>query len=252
VVEDGFDPQWVSSGHLIYAHSGGALYALPFDPQSLTATGPAVPVLDDVSVTALGIGRYSVSPNGMLAYIKGDPAGSTGGTNELRFEFAGLDGEVRQLPLEPTDHGDGAVSPDGLFLAYIREDHVWLYDIDRGTNRQFTETGTDHHNPIWSPDGTQLAFSSQRDGDSSIDIYIKPVDGSSEARRLGGTDLPDAAVQWLEDGSITVENWLAEQDIHRLWVEDGSLEALLEADWIEGHSQVSPRRTVVRLFQWGG
>ena len=32
IVRDGFDAQWVSSGHLVYAHSGGALYALPFEP----------------------------------------------------------------------------------------------------------------------------------------------------------------------------------------------------------------------------
>jgi serine/threonine protein kinase len=44
----GTQPRYAPSGHLIYAQ-GGNLMAVPFDPQRLTATGAAVPVVEGVA-----------------------------------------------------------------------------------------------------------------------------------------------------------------------------------------------------------
>ncbi len=237
VIEDGFDAHWSPTGHLIYAHSGGALYALPFDLRRLEATGPAVPVLDDVAVGANLFGRFNLSPNGTLVYVKGSAGADAG------ISFALLDpgGALEVLRLEPTNHPDVAISPDGGRIAYTRNSHIWIYDLDRGTNRQLSDEGTDHHNPIWSPDGREVVFTSARGGEA--DLYIQPADGSEPARLVGGRpSISDYATQWLEDGTIIFDG-LAPSDIYTIDASgDAPPEALLEADWSESAPRVSPDR----------
>jgi serine/threonine-protein kinase len=237
LIPDGFDAQWVSTGHLIYAHPGGALYAMPFDHESLEATGSGVPVIDNASVAGRLWGRFAVSPTGTLAFARGDVV--AGATGEVSFAFVDLDGSVEMLPLQETDHGDASLSPDGLKIAYVRNDHIWIYDTDRGTNRQLTEEGADHHNPIWSPDGTEVLFRSLREGPTA-DLWLRPADGSEPARRVAGSEYSDNPMQWLEDGTVLFDTEGDATDILRLNTEDETVEVLLQADWAELAPQVSP------------
>lgn len=66
-----------------------------------------------------------------------------------------------------------ALSPDGHFVAYTvntpvalnqhRDAHIWLAETDRpGTARPFVYSGGADTSPAWSPDGTRLAFLSDR------------------------------------------------------------------------------------------
>jgi len=237
VIEDGFEAQWVSSGHLVYGHSGGALYAVPFNPIRLEVTGPPVPVIDDASVNGNMFGRFGVSPSGTLVYSRGPAIGAVaGGTT---FALIGLDGRAEALPLEATDHGDVSISPDGNKLAYIRSLQVWVYDIDRGTNRQLSEEGVERHNPIWSPDGRDVVFRSTRD--DADELFVRPGDGSAPARLVAGSRYSDNAMQWLEDGTILFDTESGPVDIYKVAATGDQLaEALLEADWDEIAPSVSP------------
>jgi dipeptidyl aminopeptidase/acylaminoacyl peptidase len=62
------------------------------------------------------------------------------------------------------------------------EQHIELLDLSSGTKRRFTQGPADT-SPRFSPDGTQLAFLSKREGDSSAQLWLMPLDGG-EARRL--------------------------------------------------------------------
>ena len=64
-------PRYAPSGHLVYAQ-GGSLMAVPFDPQRLTVTGAAVPVVEGVlQSTTSGAAQYSISATGSLVYVPG-------------------------------------------------------------------------------------------------------------------------------------------------------------------------------------
>ena len=71
LIQGGTHPRYAPSGHLVYAQ-GGSLMAVPFDPQRLTVTGAAVPVVEGVlQSTVSGAAQYSISATGSLVYVPG-------------------------------------------------------------------------------------------------------------------------------------------------------------------------------------
>ena len=79
-------------------------------------------------------------------------------------------------------------SPDGLRVAFVvmdppagerRARHIWLYEKKSGVVRQVTFSSKDEFSPRWSPDGSQLAFISNR-GDQQ-QIYLMRMDGGEAA-----------------------------------------------------------------------
>ena len=70
-----------------------------------------------------------------------------------------------------------SLSPDGRHIALFREVSgnidVWLIDTARGVPTRFTFDSADDVNPVWSPDGRRIVFSSNRTG--VHDLYVKPA-----------------------------------------------------------------------------
>ena len=70
LVEGGTFPQYVSSGHLVYARTGGLL-AVPFDLKRLEVTGPPVSILEGVSMNpASGAAEFSLSSAGLRSVLR--------------------------------------------------------------------------------------------------------------------------------------------------------------------------------------
>jgi len=106
--------------------------------------------------------------------------------------------------------GDPRISPDGRTVAFTvsrvdREANdyrsaIYLAAADRSTPpRRLTSGEKRDGSPRWSPDGRELAFVSNRAGDSS-QLYVLPLAGG-EARRL--TDLKESVREpaWSPDGT---------------------------------------------------
>jgi len=108
-------------------------------------------------------------------------------------------GWVDQLVTNPgADHQPAwSPDPDRDRLAYVSQEggvaSIWVYDLAQGTQRQLTHPqgsrGSQDKHPTWSPDGTQIAFWSDRDG--AMQLYVMNADGS-DLRRLG----PEGAKAW--------------------------------------------------------
>jgi dipeptidyl aminopeptidase/acylaminoacyl peptidase len=84
-------------------------------------------------------------------------------------------------------------SPDGSRLAFVvteppkgerRPRHIWLYEKQSGSIRQFTYSAKTESFPRWSPDGKQLAFLSDRDDNQQV--YVMRADGGEAAALTKG------------------------------------------------------------------
>jgi len=109
-----------------------------------------------------------------------------------------------------TGVADPRISPDGTTVAYVvravdREANgyrsaIWLAALD-GTSepRRLTSGEKRDAEPRWSPDGSRLAFTSNRGGKVS-QLYVMPVDGG-EARKLTSLKENVEHPAWSPDGS---------------------------------------------------
>jgi dipeptidyl aminopeptidase/acylaminoacyl peptidase len=106
---------------------------------------------------------------------------------------------------------DPRVSPDGSTVAFValgldeeKNDYtasIWLVPIDRSEPaRQFTAGPKQDIAPRWSPDGSRLAFVSNRDEERKAkQLYVIPVAGG-EPLRLTDLDEDVGEVAWAPDG----------------------------------------------------
>src|SRR5262249_18323228 len=64
------------------------------------------------------------------------------------------------------------LSPDGRRVAVRRgaiNADIWLIDLVRGGLTRFTSDSANNYPYVWSPDGTRIAFSSDRTGGVNLD-----------------------------------------------------------------------------------
>ena len=75
---------------------------------------------------------------------------------------------------------DVAVSPDGETVAFTYKGDIYTVPFAGGKATRLTTSQAFDGNPVWSPDGTQIAFASDREG--SMDIFIVPATGGTPVR----------------------------------------------------------------------
>src|SRR5438093_505774 len=75
LIQCGTSPQYVPTGHLLFARAG-TIMAAPFDPKRLQVTGKPVALVEGLARTPNGFSEFSISRNGTLAYISGAQQGA--------------------------------------------------------------------------------------------------------------------------------------------------------------------------------
>ena len=121
-------------------------------------------------------------------------------------------------------------------VAFIYASDVWVADRNGGDARRLTSTGAVESDPHFSPDGTRIAFTSNRAGTPSV--YVMSVEGGDPVR-LTWYPAPSIARGWSPDGQRVLYSSTRETApaaYGRLWTvsAEGGPSTLLPAPW--GHS----------------
>ena len=111
--------------------------------------------------------------------------------------IASLDGSTAQGLV----FGQGSLSPDGTQLVYSGADnHLYMMNIPTGQSLALTEATFDSQ-PLWSPDGTRIAFS--RLTDKGYNIFVMDADGRA-VRALTDNSENFMVGGWTPDGQKVI------------------------------------------------
>jgi hypothetical protein len=195
LVQGGYDGRYLPTGHLVYAR-GTSLYAVRFDLETLQISGDPVQVLEGVAHGDAGAAEFSISNDGLLIHR---PAGSLAGEVGA---LALVDRAGRALTFhDPVPAGRSmkrpALSGSGDNLVGIIDFELWAFDLGRGTSTRLT-SGTRSADGVWSPDGSRIAFSEERN--SPWNPYLRRSDGSEPEGLLMKSDTSLQPTSWSPDG----------------------------------------------------
>jgi serine/threonine-protein kinase len=218
LLEGGYNPWFSPSGHIVYARDG-RLMAAAFDLENLALSGDPIPIVERVAR-----GHVSLSRNGSLAYVPAGPVEST-------LMWVDRKGQSRPLSeIRRSFYFGPRLSPDGTRLAVSistdGKDHIWVYDLERDAVNRLSSGTVGDYFPVWSPDGTRIAYV------SGGDIVWQAADGSADAKTLlpGVLQNNFTLSSWSPDGSTLAFNRTGDKlsDIWLLSIEGEVLRPFLE------------------------
>jgi Tol biopolymer transport system component len=244
-------------GYVLF-NRADTVFAQAFDADSLTLSGEPVRVASGVTLLAAGLntspahGRwavFSVSQTGVLAYRSGGATTPTApGADEPRTLFWVDRAGLRSQPLGTTGTYAGIdLSPDGKRVAVHRHEgaggDTWFFDATQPRMLRLTfDVSQENSSPVWSPDGTQIAFGSQRNG--KWGVYVKRADGSASEELITEGDQPAMPTSWSPDGKLLVYTVVQGPVAADIWAVplagDRKAFPLLQAPYPEAFGQVSP------------
>jgi len=232
--------QYAEPGYLIYVLDG-MLVAHPFDAGKGELEGEPMPLADNVGSSAVGLADFSAAADGTLVFRSGE----SGGRRLLWYDRAGTDlGAVA----EGSEFRNTCLSPDASkVVSGITDDDsgnrdLWIHDLDRGVASRFTFDPAVDSNPLWSPDATQIVFSSTRD--EKRGLYRKDASGVGAAELLLEVDDGASPNSWSSDGRFLLYNTRGADTSWDIWAlpMDGSGEPfpVLKSEFFEVRPSFSP------------
>jgi len=185
------------TGYILFAREK-TLMAVPFDADSGQLAGTPIAVIEDIQYDALtGRAIVDAAQNGTIVYRTGTAIDAS------QLQWLDRAGDTTGELGDPANHWNIALSDDAqrVVAGLVNPDgstNLWLIDIERSISSRFTFGQASEWNPVWSPDGDQIAYTSDLTGVE--EIYVKPSDGSANQRGMVETHDQKTAFDWSADG----------------------------------------------------
>jgi serine/threonine-protein kinase len=211
LVAEALSPRYVDSGHLLYVTPGGDLLAQPFDLRRLELTGDARPVLGGVHTRGY-FARYDVSRTGSLVFGSGLASGGGFFGRVVDLGTVTLDGRQTRFDTRPRSVYSLDWGPSGRMITFRGPDpddsdggdQVWVYDTQlENAPRAITELGA-NTSPTWSPDGSRIAFVSDRADDGSFGLFTRNPNTDEPAEEVWTSSTQFGLDDWPSDSTFVV------------------------------------------------
>ena len=227
--------RYAPPGYLVFPQQG-KLVAQRFDPQRVALAGSPFTVKEDFSTAEAPI--WWASRSGALVI---------GGIRQAETHLAWFDRGGRQTGTIPMARHcrNPELSPDQQTVALecyqdspLRD--IWLADAVRGTSTRLTSDEADDSDPIWSPDGRYVMFSSNRG--SAPGVYRKLAGGARDEELLSSFETRFYTTSWSADGKfVLIQSASPTRDIFTLLLDGAARpQSLVSSAFDEIEAQLSP------------
>ncbi|MDO9318299.1 MAG: hypothetical protein Q7V56_08875 [Gammaproteobacteria bacterium] len=203
----------LSSGHVLFQRDNTVMLA-PFGFDTLTVTGPVVPVPEAIGVDRVyrpyPHAQLAVADNGSLAYLP-----EVTSTRELGTLAPG--GSFEPFGLADDYYSQPRVAPDGRTLSFLlqrdRRSDLYTYDLARGATARLSQDNNSVLAAAWRPGGGGLAVTTEGVGISLLEngrqTLLVPYDRGFAKRNM----------RWTPDGRqlVYTQQQGGNED---LWVHD--------------------------------
>ena len=209
------EPRWVMM------RRNDRLVAVALDLKTLQPGLEAIPIdSEEMFEPNTGVVPVSASVRGDLLYTTGQAS--------LLTTPVWLDREGRAGPPlgDPGTFMHFDVAHDGIRFAIARTEgssatQVWIGDTQRGTLSLLSRGANDSFSPVWSPDGTRIAFINSDSGDE--DLFVQSTVETTPRESLHQQSGHDTLISdWSADARYLFFQFTPENDVSRsvIWAYD--------------------------------
>jgi eukaryotic-like serine/threonine-protein kinase len=197
-ITSGIWPVYSQTGHIIYQNSlyGRGLWAVPVSTHNWQRIGEPFQIAENGSYPTL-------SGDGTLVYLEEFPRNRV-------LTWVNRAGAVLEETGQPqAEIAVPSLSPDGRLIGVEGVEgntgaDVWIHSATGSAKIRVTVHAARDSRAIWSPDGSEIAFWSDRNG--SPEVFITSAVPGSTARPvlIGGLPLRGLPEDWSSDGKYLV------------------------------------------------
>jgi len=235
---------YASSGELLFVRQG-ILFAQSLNLANLSLVGNPSAVVEQVAFNIpTSTAALSTSAAGPIIYRTG---------SRIQRQFVWVDRSGKEIEkvgaADPGNPQNPSLSPDGRRIVIDRRNvgsqDLWLFDLTRSVLTRFTTDPASENMGIWSPDGTRVAFQSNRKGPyGAYDLYMKAANGAGIDELLVATPQTKVVGDWSPDGRFLLYRSLDPKTNYDLWAlpMDGERKPfpVLQTPFAERDGQFSP------------
>jgi len=243
LIEHSTNAVYVEPGYIIYGRAGDLL-ARPFDLSGLTLLGDAVPLIPEKLSywEPKNFIPFTASNDGTLVYLPES-------TRQTVLQWYDRSGLALETLGEPGFHITPRLSPNDAQVAVVRgkpqsmDQDIWIHDLEHAREYRFTFESSDYGSPVWSPDGSRLAYTCMPES-RMRDLCVKTIGAGHEGEVVHESPDWDSLGSWTPDGRALVFSEQHAETSEDIWIldldEPESARVLIGTPFSETDPELSP------------